>query len=171
MECDWLNSSKGHSWAERKEQACIWVLFWGGGGGVLWIFIKTDRTNSEVWPAFGGWGVGCLSGKTILCVILEYMLQWLIQCWGWAVCLHKRGIAYVVLFALHAVIKRHKLNGRNVEVKKAVSKQEIGPGGGGGGGRGGGAPRGGRWCCLFDACPYELRFICRCQTWPCQISF
>ena len=54
-----------------------------------------------------------------------------------------------MFFALHAVIKRHKLNGRNVEVKKAVSKQEIGPGGGGGGGRGGGAPRGGRWCCLL----------------------
>ncbi|KAL8621087.1 hypothetical protein ACOMHN_048129 [Nucella lapillus] len=34
------------------------------------------------------------------------------------------------------LIKRHKLNGRNVEVKKAVSKEELG---GSGGGRGGGS--------------------------------
>lgn len=38
------------------------------------------------------------------------------------------------------LIKRHKLNGRNVEVKKAMSKQDIG----GGGGRGGGSSRGGK---------------------------
>ena len=58
-----------------------------------------------------------------------------------------RGVRFpdgVCVCVVCAVIKRHKLNGRNVEVKKAVSKQEIGPGGGGGGGRGGGAPRGGK---------------------------
>lgn len=40
------------------------------------------------------------------------------------------------------LIKRHKLNGRNVEVKKAISRQDIG-GGGGGRGRGRGSSRGG----------------------------
>ena len=34
-----------------------------------------------------------------------------------------------------AVIKRHKLNGRNVEVKKALPKEELGGSGGGGGGQ------------------------------------
>ncbi|KAK7092667.1 heterogeneous nuclear ribonucleoprotein A3 homolog 1-like isoform X2 [Littorina saxatilis] len=58
-----------------------------------------------------------------------------------------RGFCFVTFADYDAVdkavlFKRHKLNGRNVEVKKALSKQEIGPGGGGG--RGGGGPRGGR---------------------------
>nr|KAG5691701.1 hypothetical protein BaRGS_029466 [Batillaria attramentaria] len=42
--------------------------------------------------------------------------------------------------------KRHKLNGRNVEVKKAMPQDQMGGGGGGGGrgGRGGGGRPGGR---------------------------
>ena len=57
----------------------------------------------------------------------------------------------VLLSVACAVIKRHKLNGRNVEVKKAFSKNELPPGGGGGVGRGGGAPRGGKCCCGFSS--------------------
>ncbi|PVD37307.1 hypothetical protein C0Q70_04306 [Pomacea canaliculata] len=111
---------------ETGSQQSVKKMFVGG--------IKEDTTEDQVRETFGSFGpieevdmiVDKATGKT-------------------------RGFCFVTFDDYDAVDKcvlkkRHKLNGRSVEVKKAISKTEMNAGGGGGGSRrgsrGGGPVRG-----------------------------